>query len=225
MYRHTRRDILTKEPALSHPLRLYVDAEYISPYALSVFVTLTEKQLPFEVETVELRTQAQHTPTYAALSLTQRIPTLVHGDFALSESSAIEEYLDETFPQHPVYPQDCQARAQARQVQAWLRGDLLALRAERSTQAIFLGDPVNPTMSAPAQLAAQKLITAASTLLRHGGEHLFGQWCIADTDLALALNRLIFSHDPVPEALVRYARAQWTRPSVQAWLARVPQAS
>ncbi|MGV8577848.1 glutathione transferase, partial [Pseudomonas aeruginosa] len=47
----------------------------------------------------------------------------------------------------------------------------------------------------------------------------FREWCIADTDLALMLNRLVMHGDPVPERLRHYAHKQWQRPSVQAWLA------
>jgi glutathione S-transferase len=33
---------------------LYVDSLFTSPYALSVFVALTEKRLPFTIKTVDL---------------------------------------------------------------------------------------------------------------------------------------------------------------------------
>jgi glutathione S-transferase len=48
--------------------------------------------------------------------------------------------------------------------------------------------------------------------------NLFGEWSIADVDLALMLNRLILNGDRVPAALVDYAQRQWQRPSVQAWV-------
>ncbi len=35
-------------------LRLYVDARFASPYAMSAFVALTEKGLPFDMTTVDL---------------------------------------------------------------------------------------------------------------------------------------------------------------------------
>lgn len=201
-------------------LLLYVDPQYISPYAMSAFVALHEKGLSFEVVTVDLAAGAQHQPAYARQSLTQRVPTLVHGDFALSESSAIAEYVDEVFPGPPLYPADPRQRARARQVQAWLRSDLLALRQERTTEVVFYG-PSDKPLSPAAQAAADKLCAAAGALLEHGGEHLFGQWSIADLDLALMLNRLVFNGDPLPERLADYARQQWQRPGVQRWLGRV----
>jgi glutathione S-transferase len=54
-------------------------------------------------------------------------------------------------------------------------------------------------------------------LLRHCGENLSDRRSIADIDLTLMLNRLL-NGDEVPARLVRYARAQWERPSVQQWV-------
>lgn len=199
------------------PLRLYVDAQFTSPYALSVFVTLKEKALPFEVIPVDLDAGENRREAYAALSLTRRVPTLVHGDFALSESSAISEYVEQLYPDQPVYPAGLEQRARARQVQAWLRSDLAPIRQERSTLVVFYGQRA-PALSPAAQAAADALFSAARALLGDGRENLFGQWCIADTDLALMLNRLVLNGDAVPEDLAEYARRQWQRASVQAWV-------
>ena len=199
------------------PMRLYVDAQFTSPYAMSVFVTLQEKGLPFEVHTLDLDALEQQAPAFAGLSVTQRVPTLEQGGFALSESSAITEYLDEVFPQVPVYPTEPRQRARARQIQAWLRSDLLPIRQERSTLVVFCAIKYGP-LSTQAQVAADKLIAAAQHWLAAGDDYLFGQWSIADVDLAVMLNRLILNGDPVPAPLVAYAQRQWQHPSVQAWV-------
>lgn len=198
-------------------LQLYVDAQFASPYAMSAFVALREKALSFEISPVDLAADGQHAPGYAALSLTQRVPTLVHEGFALSESSAIAEYIDESFPGAALYPRDPRQRARARQVQAWLRSDLLPIRAERSTEVVFYG-PTDQALSPTAQACAEKLFAAAESLLPAASMHLCGEWSLADVDLALMLNRLVLNGDPVPERLAAYARHQWQRPSVQAWV-------
>ncbi|WP_248800401.1 glutathione transferase [Pseudomonas sp. MWU13-2105] len=198
-------------------LRLYVDAQFTSPYAMSDFVVLREKGIDFDIIPLDLDALENQAADYASLSLTQRVPTLVHGNFALSESSAIAEYLEETFPQVPVYPQDRQQRAQARQIQAWLRSDLMPIRQERSTLVVFYGRKSGP-LSPVAEAATRKLFAAALELLADGRENLFGHWSIADTDLALMLNRLVLNGDDVPPVLVEYARRQWLRPAVQEWV-------
>ncbi len=196
---------------------LYVDAQYVSPYAMSAFVALHEKEVPFRMQAVDLRNGQNREPEYATISLTQRVPTLVHGDFALSESSAIAEYLHETLPGNPLYPSDPRSRAKARQVQAWLRSDLMPIRQERSTEVVFYGCVREP-LSAAAHTAAEKLFAVVSALLPTGSENLFGAWCIADVDLALMLNRLVMHGDSVPKHLASYAQRQWERPSVQLWV-------
>ncbi|WP_455917781.1 glutathione transferase [Pseudomonas cerasi] len=199
------------------PLRLYVDSQFTSPYAMSVFVTLREKGLAFDMLTLDLDTAQNQTADFTQLSLTQRVPTLVEGEFALSESCAITEYLEQVYPETPVYPADPQQRARARQVQAWLRSDLLAIRQERSTLVVFYGQKM-PPLSPAAEAAVRKLFSATQTLLAGNPPYLFGEWSIADLDLAVMLNRLILNGDSVPTEWVDYAQRQWQRPSVQAWV-------
>jgi len=201
-------------------LQLYVDQRFLSPYALSAFVVLHEKGLPFACQGVDLDAGDNLLPDFAEASLTARVPLLVDGDFRLSESSAIAEYLEARYPAPAyaaVYPQDVQQRARARQLQAWLRSDLLPLRQQRNTEVVFL-QPVSTPLDEAGRQAAAKLIRVASSCLPDGAANLFGDWCIADTDLALMLLRLVNNGDPVPAALADYARQQWRRPSVQAWL-------
>ena len=199
---------------------LYVDSRYTSPYAMSVFVGLTEKRIAFDLRTVDIENGANRLDSFSAQSLTERVPTLVDGNFALSESSAITEYLDEAYPGVALYPSDPRVKARARQVQAWLRSDLMPIREERSTNVVFYAPSAQP-LSIAGGAASQKLFRAAELLLAHEGENLFGAWSIADVDLSVMLHRLILNGDTVPAPLERYARQQWQRPSVQAWVNQV----
>ncbi|WP_160109086.1 glutathione transferase [Pseudomonas izuensis] len=199
-------------------LQLYVGADFVSAFAMSAFVALKEKQLSFELVTVNLKARENYKATYHDLSLTNKIPTLVHEDFALSESSAIAEYLDELSPgTKKLFPQDIRQRARARQLQAWLRSDLLVVRKERPFDLVYFGKKDNP-LSDEARAAVDRLFFVADRLLQEGAEHLFGDWSIADTDLAIMLNRLVANGDPVPARLAAYVHRQWDRDSVRAWM-------
>jgi glutathione S-transferase len=203
------------------PLTLYVDAQFLSPYALSAYVALEEKGLDFEVREIDLDQGDQRTAPFLHRSPIGKVPVLAHLDFYLSESSAIAEYLEHAFPPpgYPaLYPADPRPRAQARQVQAWLRSDLQTLRRERPTEVIFNGLRPAP-LSGLGHCDAARLIRVATALLSHGQPHLFGAWSLADTDLALMLNRLVYPADDVPEPLKTYAAAQWRHPAIQRWLA------
>jgi len=94
----------------------------------------------------------------------------------------------------------------------------MPIREERSTDVVFAGAKKAPLSSA-GQASAAKLFDTANLLLAHGKPNLFGEWCIADTDLALMLNRLVLNGDDVPERLAEYAAFQWQRSSVQRFVA------
>ena len=202
-------------------LKLYVDSQFTSPYAISAFVALREKGLDFDMETVDLEAGKNKDLSYTGKALTGRVPCLVHNDFMLTESSAITEYLDEMFPapeHRALYPVLPQKRAVARQIQAWVRSDLGALREERSTYTVFYRRAEQP-LSPAAQAAADKLVHLAERVI--DGPYLFGRWCIADTDLAIMLSRLVMNGDPVPQKLKDYVAHQWQRESLQDWLKNI----
>ncbi|MEO8641295.1 glutathione transferase [Pseudomonas sp.] len=202
----------------SAKLKLYVGADFVSAFAMSAFVALKEKQLSFELVTLDLKARENYQTSYRDLSLTCKIPTLIHQGFALSESSAIAEYLEEIAPGHNrLLPLDIKQRARARQLQAWLRSDLLVIRKERPADLIYFGKKDNP-LSDDALAAVDRLFFVADRLLEGGAEHLFGDWSIADTDLAIMLNRLVANGDQVPSRLAAYVRRQWDRDSVRAWM-------
>ncbi|WP_321576894.1 hypothetical protein [Paraburkholderia atlantica] len=64
----------------------------------------------------------------------------------------------------------------------------MPIRDDRSTEVIFYGSRGGP-LSSRAQEAAQKLFAATDALLPPTSSNLFGERCIADTDLALIVNR------------------------------------
>jgi glutathione S-transferase len=213
------RPLLESTISSGDRMLLYIDANIASPYALAAFVGLLEKGLSFDIETLDLAARANQGADFCKTSITRRIPTLIHDDFALSESSAICEYLDEVFPGTPLYPANPRDRARARQIQAWLRSDLMPIRDERPTFVVFCG-ATRPALSAQAREAADTLFSAALTLLDGRTDNLFGDWSIADVDLAMMLQRLIVLGDPVPKRLIDYATQQWSRPTLQQWVRR-----
>ena len=199
------------------PLTLYVDGFWISPYALSAFVALEEKGLPYTVKEVKLNKKEHHAGEY--LAHTGRVPALQHGNYWLAESSAIGEYLAETFPfpKYPrLFPEDLRQRGICREVQAFVRSDLMPIREERSTHTVWYEHAKTP-LSDAGKAAADRLFKIADRLIGEGKTTLFDAWCIADTDLAMMLQRLNLNGDPIPRKLKAYAEAQWLRPSVAKW--------
>jgi glutathione S-transferase len=197
---------------------LHVEPQWISPYVFACFVTLREKGLAFEVAVLDGAKDETRTEAYLAQTVTGRVPSLVHDGFAIAESSAIVEYLDEAFPAPHVLPRDVRERARCRQLMSWMRSDETApIREERPTSTMFYARARAP-LTAQAAAAATKLGSVAARLVRPGREHLFGAWSIADAELAFLLHRLILNGDPVPEVVRAWASSQWQRPTVRAFV-------
>ena len=147
------------EPAIT----LWSDSNFFSPYVMAVYIALHEKGLPFSLKTVDLDKGENNQNNWRGYSLTRRVPVLEIDGFELSESSAITEYLEERFapPEYErIYPHDLQKRARARQIQAWIRSDLMPIREERCTDVIFAGAKKAP-LSEKARDAAAKLFAIA----------------------------------------------------------------
>ena len=201
-------------------LMLYGDIHWESPWVFHVAIALEEMQLPYRIEPLALPITGNR-EQFLERALLAKVLCLVHGDFWLTESNAISEYLHEAFPDAPrIVPADVRERARARQVMSWLRTSLMALREERPTSSVFI-KPVSGALSDKAKRDADELTRVTSQLI---GERktVCSQWSAADIDLALALMRLVANGDAMPQAVADYTRAQWARPSVRKFLANVP---
>lgn len=204
---------------MNHELVLHGDLGWESPWVFHALVALEEKRLPYALELWPLPLPAEVRARLRAKNGVGRVPVLEHGDVAIGESLAISEYLAETFPapDHPrLFPADLGERARARQIMSYLRTGLFALRAQRPTSSVFGAQTTQP-LTDEARAQADELVAAATHAV---GDRttIGGAWSIADADLGLALMRLVANGDSVPAHLHAYVRAQWTRPSVQAYL-------
>jgi glutathione S-transferase len=198
---------------------LWGEVYWFSPYVFSVFAALKEKGVPFETKLIDVYSAEQHRPDYQAHTVTARVPSLEHDGFWLAESSAIIEYVDETFEGPPLLPRDAKERARARQVMAWLRSDLLPLRDEYATDTMFY-ERATAALRARGK-AAEKLVDRMAGLdaeLAPGATELFSTWSSADADLTFALHRLILNGYELPSKVRAYADRQWQRPSLRAFV-------
>ncbi len=82
--------------------------------AIKVRLVLAEKALDWEPVNLNLRAGEQHKPDYLKLNPNGVVPTLIHDDFVLIESSVIMQYLDEVFAAPALQPSDPKERARMR---------------------------------------------------------------------------------------------------------------
>ncbi|MBI5256778.1 MAG: glutathione S-transferase family protein [Burkholderiales bacterium] len=85
-----------------------------------VRLVLAEKGLAYESRLVDMLRGDQHSPEYLAMNPNGVVPTLLHGDRVLYESSVVAEYLDELYPEPPLMPADAYQRALLRNFVRWI---------------------------------------------------------------------------------------------------------
>lgn len=83
--------------------------------AAKVRFALGEKGLPWEGIYFDILKGDQFDPEYMKLNPKAVVPTLVHDDAVIVESTVINEYVDEVFPDPPLKPADAVARARMRE--------------------------------------------------------------------------------------------------------------
>jgi maleylacetoacetate isomerase len=97
-------------------LELY--SYYRSSSSYRVRIALALKGLDYKYHAVHLLRNGgeQHAPAYKALNPQELVPTLIDGEFTLTQSMAILEYLEEKHPKPALLPKDTERRAYVRQL-------------------------------------------------------------------------------------------------------------
>ncbi len=113
-------------------------------------------------------TWQEHTPAsdpegFASASPFGNLPAIIMVDFALSDSEAIAEYIDEAFPAPPLLPSSTEARARMRE-----RARFHDTRLEPAVRALFpLVAKPDPKAAAIAVAGVSKRLDQLAVLLAH----------------------------------------------------------
>lgn len=104
-----------------------------SPYAWKVWLALEHKKLPYEAKRMTFDGGELKLPAFAAINPRHKVPALVDDGFAMYESSAMLDYLEDRYSDHgePLWPKDVKARAVARR---------------RAAEVVAYVDPINSTL-------------------------------------------------------------------------------
>jgi len=85
---------------------------------------IAEQKLDVEILQIDMFKGAHKAPEYLKINPQGLIPTLVEGDFILTESSAILKYLAEKFSATSVYPTDLKKKAKVNEAMDWCNTEL-----------------------------------------------------------------------------------------------------
>ena len=91
---------------MSEPLTII--GSPLSPYVRKVLVCLELKGIPYRIDPIAPFVGNEE---FSRLSPLRRIPVLLDGDLVLNDSTVICEYLQDRFPEVPLYPADPVRRA------------------------------------------------------------------------------------------------------------------
>jgi glutathione S-transferase len=97
---------------MSAPLQ--VVGSFVSPYVRKVLACLNLKGVAYEVDPI---TPFYGNDEFTCVSPLRRIPVLIDGNLAISDSAIICAYLDDAYPGHPLFPTDPRDKARARWLQ------------------------------------------------------------------------------------------------------------
>ncbi len=74
------------------------------PYGQKVRIVLAEKSLSYELVPVDLTRSEHRTPDFQRLNPFGRVPVLVDEDTTIYDSTIINEYLEDEYPEPPLLP-------------------------------------------------------------------------------------------------------------------------
>jgi glutathione S-transferase len=193
-------------------MKLYINQG--SPNVRRVRLTAAVLGIELEEEVLDLRKGEQRAPAYLRLNPNGSVPTLVDGDFVLTESRAIMQYLAARKPEAGLLPGDERLRADVTRWQFW---DASHFSPPLGT--FFFEKLVKPMIGA-GEPDARRIEDAlagfrrfATVLDRHleGKEHVVGT-ALTLADLTLASSLMYAERTEVP--LSEF-------PAIQAWFSRI----
>lgn len=102
-----------------------------------VYITLAEKRLPYETQTVDLFRNQQYSPEYLRIHPKGVVPALDHDGRIVIESTLICEYLEDCFPDRRLMPADPHQRTRVRLWSKAVDENLFEATRELSFSAMF----------------------------------------------------------------------------------------
>jgi maleylpyruvate isomerase len=163
------------------PLRLH--GYWRSSAAYRVRIALNYKDLSYQQVAHDLREGEQDEAGYKQLAPLGLVPTLEAGEFPISQSLAIIEWLDESFPDPPLLPLGPNNRAIVRAMAATVACDIHPLNNLRVLNALRsdFGAEREQVLAWAKRWISSGFAALEVMVAKHGGDFAFGDYpTIAD---------------------------------------------
>lgn len=182
---------------------------------------LAMKQIGLAFDEVMIRLQQPETKAEMLKHAPNgQVPVLHHDGVTVWETLAILEYVNETFANGRLWPQDRAARALARAISAEMHSGFGALRGHCPMNVRRRLEPYALTPEAARDVTRIiALMRDARARFGQGGPFLFGTFSNADAMFAPVVNRLHFYALDVPADIRAYMDAVLSLPANVAWRA------
>jgi glutathione S-transferase len=193
-------------------MKLYMNQ--MSPNVRRVRITAAVLGIELEEKKLDLAKGEQKNSAYLALNPNGAVPTLVDGDFVLTESRAIMQYLASKKPESGLLPRDEQARADVTRWQFWDSSHFSPQIGTVVFQRIFkpmmdMGEP--DAGKVEESLANFRRFAAVLNKRLDGKQYVVGD-SMTLADLTLASSLMYAKQAEVPLAEF---------PNIQAWFSRI----
>lgn len=198
---------------------LVIGNKNYSSWSMRPWLVLKHFNIPFKEVYIPLYQEGTKA-TLLKWSPSGLVPALRNGDFAVWDSLAICEYLQELHPNLAMWPTEMNARAVARSISAEMHAGFAALRRSMpmNCRLSFPGKGLNDESAADIQR-----VTAIWRECREkfgaSGPLLFGEFTIADAMFAPVALRLRTYDVALDEVCEAYVTALLVLPEVQEWIA------
>jgi glutathione S-transferase len=151
-----------------------------SPYSWRVHLALEHKQAEFSTRLVSFDKGEHKTREFLTISPRHQVPVITDDDFALYESSAIVEYVEERFPKGPtLFLGDARGRALVRQ---WVSE--ITCHIERPVETLVHELFYQPDASRRDRAAISEARAALAVELDRVETRLAGRWLAGELSAA-----------------------------------------
>ncbi len=190
----------------------------LSMFGAKVEIAAHEKGLAFERVMVPFDFARGYTPKHPEvlrINPKGQVPVLVDGEVEIFDSTQIFEYLEERWPDPPLWPRSLAGRAAARRLEH-CSDEVFFPHVIRLMNLRATPDPVDTPEWQQARAGIEKYYAATELLLR-GREYLAGEFGYAD--IAFYMAQLFAARHTVPMTedhprLLAWRRRVYARPAV-----------